>query len=207
MFRINPKRSIATLSVIAGALAVAAPASASSTPVQNTMVSSLMDAPSGQARIVEDTRGSIESQYVSTSAEVITTAQERGASAGFKSLSGMDSETEFMDYTDDALLDSVGTTGLKFETEITDYLQRRTASGVDVWGLDRGVFSGDAYDNEMGITTQALIARPNSEIRPRCTEATRCPTQSSRLDPPLRAKQHSSGGTLTPTVRPLGRDA
>jgi hypothetical protein len=32
----------------------------------------------------------------------------------------MDSETEFMDYTDDALLDSVGTTGLKLETEITD---------------------------------------------------------------------------------------
>ena len=76
------------------------------------------------------------------------------ASAGsFKSVSGMDSETEFMDYTDDALLDSVGTTGLKLETEVTDYLQR--------------VFSGDAYDNEMGITTQASVARPNSEIRPR----------------------------------------
>ena len=85
------------------------------------------------------------------------------ASAGsFKSLSGMDSETEFMDYTDDALLDSVGTTGLKLETEVTDYLQRRTASGSD-----RRVFSGDAYDNEMGITTQASVARPNSEIRPR----------------------------------------
>jgi len=90
------------------------------------------------------------------------------ASAGFfKSVSGMDSETEFMDYTDDALLDSVGTTGLKLETEITDYLQRRTASGIDVWGVDRHVFSGDAYDNEMGITTQASVARPNSEIRPR----------------------------------------
>ena len=76
------------------------------------------------------------------------------ASGGsFKSVSGMDSETEFMDYTDDALLDSVGTTGLKLETEVTDYLQR--------------VFSGDAYDNEMGITTQASVARPNSEIRPR----------------------------------------
>jgi hypothetical protein len=85
------------------------------------------------------------------------------ASAGFKSVSGMDSETEFMDYTDDALLDSVGTTGLKLETEITDYLQRSTASGVR--GLDRRVFSGDAYDNEMGITTQASDARPNPEIR------------------------------------------
>ena len=84
------------------------------------------------------------------------------ASAGFKTLSGMDSETEFMDYTDDALLDSAATTGLKFETEVTDYLQRRTASGSD-----RRVFSGDAYDNEMGITTQASVARPNSEIQPR----------------------------------------
>ena len=84
------------------------------------------------------------------------------ASAGFKTLSGMDSETEFMDYTDDALLDPAGTTGLKFETEVTDYLQRRTVSGSD-----RGVFSGDAYDNEMGITTQASVARPNSEIQPR----------------------------------------
>ena len=85
-----------------------------------------------------------------------------GISELFKSLSGMDSETEFMDYTDDALLDSAGTTGLKFETEVTDYLQRRTASGSD-----RRVFSGDAYDNEMGITTQASVARPNSEIQPR----------------------------------------
>jgi hypothetical protein len=90
------------------------------------------------------------------------------ASAGFfKSVSGMNSETEFMDYTDDALLDSARATGLKLETEVTDYVQRRTASGIDVWGLDRRVFSGDAYDNEKGITTQASVARPNSEIRPR----------------------------------------
>ena len=82
--------------------------------------------------------------------------------SSFKTLSGMDSETEFMDYTDDALLGSAATTGLKFETEVTDYLQRRTASGSD-----RLVFSGDAYDNEMGITTQASVARPNSEIQPR----------------------------------------
>jgi hypothetical protein len=74
----------------------------------------------------------------------------------------MDSETEFMDYTDDALLDSAGTTGLKFETEVTDYLRGPTVSGID-----RRVFSGDAYDNEMGITTHASVARPNSEIRPR----------------------------------------
>ena len=166
MFRINLRRSIATVSVIAGALAVAGPASASSTPLQNSMVSGLVHASSGQARVVEDVRGFIESQYVPTSAGVIGTAQERGASAGFKSLSGIDSEADFMDYTDDALLESVRATGLKFETEITDYLQRRTASGIDVWGLDRGVLSGDAYDNEMGITTQAVVARPNSEIRP-----------------------------------------
>ncbi len=167
MSRINLKRSIATVSVIAGALAVAGPASASSTPLQNTMVSGLLHAPSGQAKVVEDAQSLIESQYVPTAAAVTDKAQERGASAGFKSLSGMDSETEFMDYTDDALLDSVGTTGLKLETEITDYLQRRTASGIDVWGLDRRVFSGDAYDNEMGITTEGSVARPNSEIRPR----------------------------------------
>ena len=130
MFRINLKRSIATVSVIAGALAIAGPASASSTPLQNSMVSGLVHAPSGQAGVIEDAQG-------------------------------------FMDYTDDALLDSASASGLKFETEITDYLQRRTASGIDVWGLDRSVFSGDAYDNEMGITTHALVARPNSEIRPR----------------------------------------
>jgi len=53
------------------------------------------------------------------------------APAGFfKSVSGMDSETEFMDYTDDALLDSVGPSGLKLETEVTDYLRSRTPSGV-----------------------------------------------------------------------------
>jgi hypothetical protein len=40
-------------------------------------------------------------------------------------------------------------------------------NSIDVWGVDRGVFFGDAYDNEMGITTHALVARPNSEIRPR----------------------------------------
>ena len=147
MFRINLKRSVATVAVIAGALAVAGPASASSTPLQNTMVSEVVHAPSGQ-----DARSSIESQYVPTSAGVVGT--ERGASAGFKSLSGMDSETEFMDYTDDALLDSARATSLKFETEVTDYLQRRIASGIDVWGVGRGLFSGDAYDNEMGITTQ-----------------------------------------------------
>ena len=82
MFSINLKRSIATVAVIVGALAVAAPVSASSTPLQN-------------------------------------------------------SQAEFMDYTDDALLDSGRATGLKFETEVTDYLQRRTASGIDVWGVDR----------------------------------------------------------------------
>ena len=63
MFRINLKRSVATVAVLAGALAVAGPANASSTPLQNTMVS-----------------GFIESQYVPTA-------------------------IEFMDYTDDALLD------------------------------------------------------------------------------------------------------
>ena len=36
----------------------------------------------------------------------------------------------FMDYIDDALLDSGRASGLKFETEITDYLQRRTASDL-----------------------------------------------------------------------------
>ena len=130
MFRISLKRSIATVSVIAGALAVAGPASASSTPLQNSMISGLVHVPSGQARVVEDARGFIESQYVPTSAGVVGTARERGASAGFKSLSGMDSETWFMDYIDDALLDSDRATGLKFETEITDYLQRRTASAI-----------------------------------------------------------------------------
>jgi len=166
MFTINVKRSIATVSVIVGALAVAGPASASSTPLQNSIVSGLVHAPSGQARVVEHARGFVESQYVPTSVGVIDTARAREALASFRSLSGMDSEAEFMDYTDDALLDSGNATGLKLETEITDYLHRRTASGIDVRGLDRRVFSGDAYDNEMGITTQALVARPNSEIRP-----------------------------------------
>jgi hypothetical protein len=27
--------------------------------------------------------------------------------------------------------------------------------GIDVRGVDRGLFSADAYDNEMGITTEA----------------------------------------------------
>ena len=166
MFTINLKRSIATVSVIVGALAVAGPASASSTPLQKRIVSGLVHAPSGQARVVEHARGFVESQYVPTSAGVIDSARARGASAGFKSLSGMDSEAEFMDYIDDALLDSGRAIGLKLETEVTDYLQRRTASGIDVWGLDRRVFFGDAYDNEMGITTQAVVARPNSEVRP-----------------------------------------
>ena len=130
MFRINLRRSIATVSAIAGALAVAGPAIASSTPLQSSMVSALVHAPSGQARVVGDARGFIESQYVPTLPGVIGTAQERGASAGFKSLSGIDSEAPFMDYTDDALLDSVRATGLKFETEITDYLQRPTAPDV-----------------------------------------------------------------------------
>ena len=165
MFTINLKRSIATVSIIVGALAVAGPASASSTPLQNSIVSGLVHAPSGQARVVEHPRGFVESQYVPTSARAIDTARAREASASLKSLSGMDSEAEFMDYTDDALLDSGRATGLKLETEITDYLQRRMASGIDVWGLDRRVFSADAYDNEVGIT-QALVARPNSEIRP-----------------------------------------
>ena len=133
MFRINLKRSIATVSVIVGALAVAGPASASSTPLETSTVSGLVQAPSGQAGVVEPARGFIESQYVPTSAGVIDTARARG---------------------------------LKLETEVTDYLQRRIASGIDVWGLDRRVFSGDAYDNEMGITTPALVTRPNSEIRP-----------------------------------------
>jgi len=57
-------------------------------------------------------------------------ASSPAAAGFFKSVSGMDSETEFMDYTDDALLDSVGTTGLKLETEVTDYLRSRTPSGV-----------------------------------------------------------------------------
>ena len=69
MLRLNLKRSIATVAVIAGVLAVPGSASASVTPLQNSM--SLSDS----------------------------------TSAGFKSLSGMDSETEFMDYTDDSLLD------------------------------------------------------------------------------------------------------
>ena len=93
MFSINLKRSIATVAVIVGALAVTGPVSASSTPLQS---------------------------------------------------SGMDSEAEFMDYTDDALLDAGRATGLKFDTDVTDYLQRHTASGIDVWGLDRRVFSADA---------------------------------------------------------------
>ena len=130
MFRSNLKRSIATVSVIAGALALSGPASASSTPLQNSMVSGLVNAPSGHARVVGDARGFIESQYVPTLSGVIGTSQERGASAAFKSLSSMDSEAQFMDYTDDALLDSGRTSGLKFETEITDYLQRRTASDI-----------------------------------------------------------------------------
>ena len=62
------------------------------------------------------TQGFIESQYVPTLSGV-NTSQERGASPGF------------MDYIDDALLDSGSTSGLKFETEITDYL-RRSANGV-----------------------------------------------------------------------------
>ena len=187
MFSTTFKRPLVALAVVGGLLIAAAPASAGSHQAatdgtSNTLINSVVgDSHRGQAPTgfswsetqtgLANTAGrptaTRTNMYVPTSAEVITTAQERGAAAGFKSLSGMDSETEFMDYTDDALLDSVGTTGLKFETEITDYLQRRTASGIDVWGLDRGVFSGDAYDNEMGITTQASIARPNSEIRPR----------------------------------------
>ena len=46
----------------------------------------------------------------------------------------------------------IGLQGLKLETEVTDYLKSRTASGS---GLDKHVFSGDAYDNEMGITTRS----------------------------------------------------
>ena len=88
MFRINLKHAIATVAVIVGALAVAGPASACSTPLQNTMVSGVVPARSGQARFIE-------SQYVPTSAEVIGTTDERRSSAGFKSLSGLDSEVEF----------------------------------------------------------------------------------------------------------------
>ena len=172
MFSINLKSSIATVAVIAGVLAVAGPASASSTPLQNSMVSGVVQAPGGQGRVGVDARGFIESQYVATVAEAVigmapngglaheressaasSAAQKDGSSntlmigldedgsplkadsnkvavegvtgktssltaegnlyAGvartsvgfFKSLSGMDSETEFMDYTDDSLLD------------------------------------------------------------------------------------------------------
>jgi hypothetical protein len=77
MFRINLKRSIATVAVIAGVLAAAGAASAG-----------VVHAPAGHAKF-GDTPGLAGGDVV----------------AGFKSLSGMDSETEFMDYTDDALLD------------------------------------------------------------------------------------------------------
>ena len=130
MFRINLKRSIASVSVIVGVLAVSGPASASSTPLQSSMGSALVHGPSGQARVVGDARGFIESQYVPTLSGVIGASQERGASAGLKSVSGMDSAAEFMDYIDDALFDSGTASGLKFETEITDFLQRRTASNI-----------------------------------------------------------------------------
>jgi hypothetical protein len=50
MFRINHKSSIATVAVIAGVLAVAGPASASSTPLQNSMVSGVVQAPGGQGK-------------------------------------------------------------------------------------------------------------------------------------------------------------
>ena len=56
---------------------------------------------------------------------------------GFKSLGGLDSETEFMDYTDDALLAPFSATGLKYETEITDYLRRRIAA-TDVLAVHAG---------------------------------------------------------------------
>ena len=60
----------------------------------------------------------VESQYVPTSI-------------------GMDSETEFMDYVDDALVASLNATGLKYETEITDYAQRQTGS-TDVLAVHAG---------------------------------------------------------------------
>jgi hypothetical protein len=47
MFRINLKSSIATVAVIAGVLPVAGPASASSTPLQTSMVSGVVKAPGG----------------------------------------------------------------------------------------------------------------------------------------------------------------
>ena len=86
MFRINLNKSIATAAIIAGALAVAGPASA--TPLQNTMVSGVVQTPGGQGKF-GNTPGLAGGDMV----------------AGFKTLSGMDSETEFMDYTDDSLLD------------------------------------------------------------------------------------------------------
>jgi hypothetical protein len=79
MFSINLKSSLATLAVMVGLLALAGPAGANGTPLQNTMVSGVVAGRYGDGRF----------------AGVET-------STGFKSLSGMDSETEFMDYTDDS---------------------------------------------------------------------------------------------------------
>jgi hypothetical protein len=88
MFRINLTKSIATAAVIAGVLAGAGPASASDTPLQNTMVSGAVQTPGGQGKFGNTPR--------LAGGDMV---------AGFKTLSGMDSETEFMDYTDDSLLD------------------------------------------------------------------------------------------------------
>ena len=86
MFTINLKSSIATVAVIAGVLAPSASASVSSSPVAPARAITMLD---------YELKG--DSNEVAV--EGVT------AKAGFKSLSGMDSETEFMDYTDDSLLD------------------------------------------------------------------------------------------------------
>jgi hypothetical protein len=106
MFRINLKSSIATVAVIAGVLAAAGSASASSTPVPAHAIT-MLDY-HGSPLKSDSNEVAVEGVTAKTSSLTEEGYRYVGVartSAGFKSLSGMDSETEFMDYTDDSLLD------------------------------------------------------------------------------------------------------
>jgi hypothetical protein len=114
MFGINLKHSLATVAVASGLLAAAGSASA------GTHDSAVIGYPAGPAHTITmlDYEGSplkaesngvgargVTAKTPSLVAEGNLYAGVARTSAGFKSLSGMDSETEFMDYTDDSLLD------------------------------------------------------------------------------------------------------